>query len=72
MRYVEFKSAIEKKLRKHPGGLTWSQLKERLDLFYERPCPSWVKQLEREIGLRRVKGAGRAYVWKVDRESLRD
>ena len=65
MRYSEFRDAIHKELRHCRRGLTWAQLQERLDLPYERPCPTWVKQMEKEIGLSRVKGEGRALVWKV-------
>ena len=65
MRYVEFKHAIAKALRQSPEGLTWAQLRQRLDLPYERACPTWIKQMEQEIGLSRMKGSGRAYIWTL-------
>lgn len=65
MRYIDFRDAIEEELRQNPDGLTWVELKERLDLPYDRPCPAWTKQMEEEIGLSRARGSGRAYVWKV-------
>lgn len=65
MRYVDFRDSIEKNLKKHPSGLTWKQLKERGRLPYDSPCQTWVRQLERDIGLVRVRGSGRALVWKV-------
>jgi len=65
MRYLVFRDLIRKELRKNPAGLTWLELKERLNLPYDQPCPTWVKRLEDEIGLSRTRGAGRAYVWKV-------
>ncbi len=65
MRYVEFKETIGKELRKNPGGLTWVALRDRLQLPYERPCGSWTRRLEDDIRLIRVKGSGRAYIWKV-------
>ncbi|HSH95187.1 MAG TPA: hypothetical protein VK968_13630 [Roseimicrobium sp.] len=65
MRYEQFRNSIRDELRRVPAGLTWSQLKERLDLPYDRPCPTWVKCLEEEIGLTRAKGSGAAYVWRV-------
>ena len=65
MTYIEFKDSIRSALRKKPTGLTWKQLKLVLDLPYSRPCPEWMKQLEKEIGLIRRKGAGRALVWRV-------
>lgn len=67
MRYAAFKGTIRKKLERTPQGMTWKELRERLKLPYERPCPAWVKALEQEIGLRRVKTAdsGRALVWRT-------
>jgi hypothetical protein len=65
MTYAEFKHSIRSKLRKNSPGMTWNELKTALDLPYERPCPEWVKRLEREIGLVRRKGAGSAFVWRV-------
>ena len=51
--------------RRHPEGFTWVELRDRLNLPYDRACPTWVKRMETEIGLVRAKGAGRAYVWRV-------
>jgi len=65
MRYVEFRDAIAGELRRNPKGLTWAELKAQRALPYERPCPTWTRQLEKEIGLSRAKGSGRAYVWKI-------
>ena len=52
----------------HPKGFTWVELKDRLDLPYDRPCPTWIQRMEGEIGLTRVRESGRAYVWKVATE----
>jgi hypothetical protein len=65
MRYVDFRDAIEAELRRNADGLTWAQLKERLQLPYDRPCPTWIKRMEEEIGLSRARGAERAYVWTL-------
>ena len=65
MRYGDFRDQIRAELRRNPAGLTWAELKQRLNLPYSRPCPTWVAQLEAEIGLTRSKGAGAAYVWKL-------
>ena len=65
MRYVEFRKTIQKELEQNLDGLTWSELKERLDLPYDQPCPAWVKQMEEEIGLSRARSSGRAYVWRI-------
>ena len=66
MKYIEFRDRIERKLRRRKSGLTWTELRDELDLPYERPCPTWTKQLELEIGLTRTKGEkGRALVWRI-------
>jgi hypothetical protein len=65
MRYVDFRDVILEELRQNPAGLTWAELKERLDLSYDRPCPTWVKRMEQEVGLSRLHGSGRAYVWRL-------
>lgn len=71
MRYVDFRDSIHSALRKNPSGMTWAQLKDKLDLPYKTPCQEWIKRLETEIGLSRVKGTGRALVWKCKRNSRR-
>lgn len=72
MRYIEFKELIRDALTRQPAGLTWAALKNSLDLPYERPCPTWVRRLEEEIGLTRTRRKGqRAYVWTL-RSSAED
>ena len=69
MRYEDVRERIQHELSKRPDGLTWRELKERLDLPYKRFCPEWTKSLESEIGLVRERRGGRAYVWSLrDRE----
>jgi hypothetical protein len=65
MRYADFKTAIHRELRRNPRGLTWLQLQQRLSLPYDRPCATWTRMLEEEIGLSRRKGDGRAFLWRV-------
>jgi hypothetical protein len=65
MRYADYRDAIHAELRRHAAGLTWTQLQSRLGLPYNRPCPTWTRQLESEIGLRRRKGDGRSLVWHL-------
>ena len=69
MRYTEFRDVIGRYLRRRPRGRTWSELRDALDLPYVRPCPTWVGHLEKEIGLTRTKGEGRALVWRVRRSA---
>lgn len=65
MNYTEFRDVIRNELRQMPEGLTWVDLRERLSLPYDRPCPEWTRQLERDIGLSRAKGRTRSLVWRV-------
>lgn len=65
MRYVDFRDAIGAELRRCPAGLTWAELRARLALPYDRPCPTWARRLEQDIGLSRGPGTGRAHVWRV-------
>ncbi|HEX4084650.1 MAG TPA: hypothetical protein VHY22_07065 [Chthoniobacteraceae bacterium] len=67
MKYEDFRKTIEEGLRASPGGLTWEELRTRLRLPYDRACPEWTRRLEREIGLRREKRTGRAFVWSIFR-----
>lgn len=65
MRYPEFKSAIHQHLQRHRQGATWNELREKLSLPYDRPCPEWTRRLEKEIGLTRSKSSGRALLWQL-------
>lgn len=65
MRYDEVKYLIKAELSRQPSGLTWVELKERLDLPYKTLCPEWTTQLEEEIGLTRKRSGGRAFTWTI-------
>jgi hypothetical protein len=69
MRFVEFKERIKAKLIEHPEGLTWDQLKDQLELPYDRPCPTWVLQLEKEIGLTRSREVHHSFTWKLSQKN---
>jgi hypothetical protein len=69
MRYTEFQGLIRDELLEHPDGMTWRELKSRLDLPYDRPCQTWIGRMEQEIGLSRGREGGRAFIWKVTPES---
>ncbi len=69
MRYEEFRDAVRGHLILNPQGATWKELRDALDLPYERPCPEWVKRLENDMGLCRKEKRGPALLWKMDSES---
>jgi hypothetical protein len=62
---IEFREAVRVTLHQALEGLTWRELKRAAALPYERPCPTWVKRLEADIGLQRVKGPTRALRWTL-------
>jgi hypothetical protein len=66
VRYVDFRDSIQDELTRTPGGLTWPELKERLALPYERPCPIWLARLGEEIGLRRERRPRGPALWRLD------
>lgn len=65
MRYEEFKGLIHAHLQRNPAGATWKELRRALRLPYQRPCPEWTRSMQRDIGLVRRKGGGRAFVWSL-------
>jgi len=65
MTYEEFKNIIKEELAKAPGGLTWTQIRERRPELYQRfPANQWVRQMEKDIGLVREKVKGKVY-WRL-------
>lgn len=65
MKYTEFRDAIQQELINNPAGLTWTQLRDRLSLPYERPCQTWISQLEKKIGLKRESRLHGELIWQV-------
>jgi len=71
MKYLQYRNAIQGRLRKSGAGMTWLELKESLRLPYDRPCPEWTRRLEKEIGLDRREKRGRSLVWKIGGSKVR-
>jgi hypothetical protein len=65
MTYLRFRDSIAATLARHPAGLTWREVNVKARLATTRPCPEWVGRLEKEIGLVRRPGEGRALLWKI-------
>lgn len=63
--YKDFRDAIEKLLKAEPDGLTWSEIKTRLNLPQKVPNNKWVRQMEKDIGLTRTKES-RGTVWRLN------
>lgn len=65
MPYPEFREKIEKVL-KYSDGMTWTQIRSELKLDQVVPNNRWVKQLENDIALRRVKVADNKVLWRLN------
>lgn len=66
VRYEEFKNRVLKLLMDEPEGLTWTEIKEKLDLPQRVPSNKWVCMLEKDIGLVRIKGT-KGIVWRLSK-----
>ena len=62
--YEKFKTQIEAILKVEPEGLTWTEIKQRLNLPQRVPNNQWVRKMEKDIGLKRTRQA-RGIVWRV-------
>jgi hypothetical protein len=62
--YEKFKIQIEAVLKAELGGLTWTEIRTKLSLPQKAPNNKWVRLMEKDIGLTRVKEK-RGTVWKL-------
>lgn len=65
MTYNEFKEKIQKSLEYRDDGATWSELRDQLALEQIVPNNKWVRQLESDIGLKRIRDM-RGVVWRIN------
>jgi len=63
--YEEFRDKVKKTLQYQDDGMIWSQIRERLKLDQVVPNNKWVRQMEKDIGLIRVKGKDNTILWRV-------
>ena len=64
MTYEEFRNAIKSELERNPDGLTWTEIRARLKLPQKVPNNKWVRKMETDIGLVRMKDL-RGIIWRV-------
>jgi len=62
--YESFKQKVLEGLRGEDEGLTWGQLREKQGMKQARPFHTWVRQLEKDIGLIRQRRGTQIY-WLV-------
>ncbi len=53
--YDNFKDKIKEILKTSGTPLTWGQIKEKAGFAQKVPNNKWVRQMEKDIGLKRVK-----------------
>ena len=63
MTYPEFRNKIKGALEHKDNGMTWTELRESLELEQVVPNNRWVRQLEKDIGLKRTRDA-KGVVWR--------
>jgi uncharacterized protein YeaO (DUF488 family) len=61
MTYEEFKTKIIELLTNNQTGLTWTSIKEKLQLPQAVPNNQWVMKLENETGMARKKDVGETF-----------
>lgn len=62
--YKSFMRKIEAILRAEPNGLTWTEIKKRLNLPQRVPNNKWVRTMETDIGLVRQTEKGKT-IWRL-------
>jgi len=69
MLYDEFKTSIQNILERHPSGLTWTQIRDKLNLPQKYPNNQWVRRLKEDIGLIKIKIGKDAY-WNFEHDTI--
>jgi hypothetical protein len=64
--YDDFSAKISDTLRTEGGPLTWTEIRTRAGLPQKFPNNEWVRRLERDIGLTRVKDSHGIINWAID------
>jgi len=66
MSYEDFREKIKEALEYKDEGMTWTKIRGSLQLNQVVPNNKWVRRLERDIGLMRVKGSDGVVLWRVN------
>jgi antitoxin component of MazEF toxin-antitoxin module len=66
MTYEEFRDKIKEALQYNDKGLTWTQIRTQLKLNQVVPNNKWVRRMEKDMGLIRVKGKGGIVLWRIN------
>ena len=64
--YEQFRDRIKRALEYNDVGMTWTKLRINLQFDQVVPNNKWVRRLEKDIGLMRVKGVDGVILWRVN------
>ncbi len=64
MSYVEFRDKIKDVLQYNDDGMTWTEIRTKLGLEQIVPNNKWVKQMEKDIGLKRFREI-KGIIWRI-------
>ena len=65
MTYEQFRDTICKTLRDNGNGMTWTEIRTKAKLTQMFPNNQWVRRMESDIGLQRVKDNKGIMRWQV-------
>ena len=66
MSYEEFRDKIKGALEYNDKGMTWTQIRTQLKLDQVVPNNKWVRRMEKDMGLIRVKGKDGIVLWRIN------
>ena len=66
MTYEQFRDKIRRALEYNDLGMTWTKLRNSLQLDQVVPNNKWVRRMEKDIGLMRVKSSEGVILWRVN------
>ncbi len=67
--YEDFKNSVNNILGRYPIGLTWTQIKDKLNYHQKAPNNQWVRKLEKDIGLKRIR-RGKEMIWNLENDTI--
>lgn len=65
MSYEEFRDKVRDLLQFKDNGMTWTEIRNEIGLDQVVPNNKWVRRMETDIGLMRVKGNDGTILWQI-------
>src|SRR3989344_1998394 len=68
--YQQFKNSVKNLLERYPiNGLNWTEIRDKLNYPQVVPNNKWVRNLEKDIGLIRIK-RGKEMIWRLENDTI--